>query len=328
MRSAVVLSALLLAGPSVLAAQSAYSECQDVRITISQQNINLCNAGVDAANIFHPVAGLLVSGGNPVLGSIKTLGGFPHLSLTARVNATKLSIPDPNYDGTGPGNGTTVGQDDEVFAPAPLVEGALGILKGFGPTRMFSVDLLASAQLLPTDQVDGLSVDNDARKIGSIALGLGFGARVGVLTGRGPIPTVTVSGMIRSIPKITVGDVPGGDASQFGVDLKATNLRAVAGYKFTVLVFGAGLGYDKYTGNADILIEDQNIPGPPIAINVDLNNSRTMAFLTGALDFPVFKIAAEVGYQFGKDQNLRTTFTGNDPSDKRLFAGGGIRFAF
>jgi hypothetical protein len=324
MRRAVLLSALLAASPSLLNAQAAYSECGDPRIGLSQQNINLCNAAVDAANIFHPVAGLLVSGGNPVLGSVKTLGGFPHLSLTARVNATKLSIPDPDYDGTG----TTVGQDDEVFAPAPLVEGALGILKGFGPTRILSVDLLGSAQLLPTDQVDGLSVDDDARKIGSIALGLGVGARVGVLTGRGPIPTVTVSGMVRSIPKITVGDVAGGDASQFGVDLKATNLRAVAGYKLTVLVIGAGVGYDKYTGNADLLIEDQFAPGPPIAVEVDLDNSRTMAFLTGALDFPVLKIAAEVGYQFGKDQTFRTTFDGNDPADKRLFAGAGIRFSF
>jgi len=324
MRSAVVLSALLLAGPSVLTAQAPYTECQDIRITASQQNTNLCNAAVDASNVFHPVAGLLVSGGNPVLGSVKTLGGFPHLSLTARVNATTLSIPDPDYDGTG----TTVAEDEEVFAPAPLVEGALGILKGFGPTRMFSVDLLASAQLLPTDQVDGLSVDNDARKIGDIALGLGFGARVGVISGRGPIPTVTVAGMIRSIPKITVGDVAGGDASQFGVDLKATNLRAVAGYKLAVLVVGAGVGYDKYTGDADLLIEDQSIPGPPIAVSVDLDNSRTMAFLTGAIDLPVLKIGAEIGYQFGKDQNLRTTFAGNDPSEKRLFAGAGLRFAF
>jgi len=323
MRRAALLSALFLTGPSLLSAQTAYSECNDIRITGSK-NINLCNAGVDAANIFHPVAGLLVSGGNPVLGSIKTLGGFPHFSLTARVNATQLSIPDPNYDGTG----TTVGQDQKVFAPAPLVEGALGILKGFGPTGILSADLLASAQLLPTTQVDGLTVDKDARRIGSIALGLGFGARVGVLRGRGPIPTVTVSAMRRSIPKITVGDVAGGDQSQFGVDLKATNLRLVAGYKLTVLVIGAGLGYDKYTGSADVSIEDQNIPGPPIPVKIDLDNSRTMAFLTGALDFPVFKIAAEVGYQFGKDQNLRTSFAGNDPADRRLFAGGGIRFAF
>lgn len=324
MSTAVILSALLFAVPSLLTAQSAYSECSDPRIGLSQQNINLCNAGVDAANVFHPVAGLLVSGGNAVLGSVQTLGGFPHLSLTARVNATKISIPDPNFDGTG----TSVGQDDEIFAPAPLIEAGLGILKGFGPTRLFSVDLLASAQLLPTDQIDGLSVDKDARQIGGVALGLGFGARVGVLSGKGPIPTVTVSGMVRSIPKITVGDVAGGDQSQFGVDLKATNLRAVAGYKLTVLMIGVGLGYDKYTGEADILIEDQAIIGPPIAVNVDLDNTRTMAFLTGALDFPVFKIGAEVGYQFGKDDNLRTTFQGSDPTKRRLFAGAGIRFSF
>lgn len=324
MRRTLILSTLLLAAPSLATAQSAYSECSDPRIGLSQQNINLCNAGVDASNIFHPVAGLLISGGNPVLGSIKTLGGFPHLSLTARVNATKISTPDLSYDGTG----TNVSEDENIFAPAPLVEGALGILKGFGPTGIFSLDLLASAQLLPTDQIDGVSVDKDARKIGDIALGLGIGARVGVLNGKGPIPTVTVSGMVRSIPKITVGDVAGGDQSQFGVDLKATNLRAIAGYKLTVLVVGLGLGYDKYTGDADILIEDQAIIGPPIAVKVDLDNSRTMAFLTGALDFPVVKIGVEIGYQFGKDDNLRTTFEGSDPTDKRLFAGAGLRFSF
>ncbi len=321
-RSVLLAIPLLVLGTGTVQAQ-AYPECNHPLIV--GDNVNLCNAGVDAANIFHPVAGLLVSGGNPVLGSIKTLGGFPHLSITARVNATQLSIPDPDYDGS---TGTTVAEDDEVFAPAPLVEGALGILKGFGPTRILSLDLLGSAQLLPTDQIDGVTVDDDGRSIGSIALGLGIGARVGVLNGKGPIPTVTVSAMRRSIPKITVGDVADGDQSQFGVDLTATNLRAVAGYKLTVFMIGAGLGYDKYTGEADVLIEDQNIPGTSIPVNIDLDNTRTMAFLTAALDFPVFKIGAEVGYQFGKDQNLRTTFEGNDPGDKRLFAGAGIRLSF
>lgn len=326
MRRAVMLAALLLAGPSLLSAQAAYSECSAPQIGLAQETINLCNAAVDASNIFHPVVGLLVSGGNPVLGSVKTLGGFPHLSLTARVNATKLSTPDLTYDGS---TGTTVGQDEEIFAPAPLVEGALGILKGFGPTQLLSLDLLASAQLLPTDQVEGLTVDKDARKIGSIALGLGFGVRVGVLSGKGPIPTVTVSAMQRSIPKITVGDVASGDESQFGVDLKATNLRVVAGYKLTVLMIGVGLGYDKYTGDADIRIKDQSpTPGPSIPVNINLDNSRTMAFLTGALDLPVFKIGAEIGYQFPKDENLGTTFVGNDPTERRLFAGAGIRFSF
>jgi hypothetical protein len=323
-RSPIWLSLAVLAAPAALAAQQPYSECNQALVTISQQNINICNAAVDGATVFHPVLGLLVSGGNPVLGSTKTLGGFPHVSLTARVNATKLSVPDLGFDGST----TTVNEEDEIFAPAPLVEGALGILKGFGPSGMFSVDLLASAQLLPTNQVDNLSVDDDARKIGDIALGLGIGARVGVIRGRGPIPNVTVSVMRRSIPKITYGDQSGGDTYEFGLDLQATNLRAVAGYKLAMLSFGAGLGYDKYTGDVDISFESQAVPGTVIPVSLDLDNSRTMVFLTGALDFPVVKIGAEVGYQMGKDQSLRTTFENNDPGDSRLFAGLGLRFAF
>lgn len=323
-RSSLWLPLALLAAPALLAAQQPYSECNQPLITISQQNINICNAAVDGAELFHPVLGLLVSGGNPVIGSTRTLGGFPHLALTARVNATKLSVPDLGFDGTT----TTVNEGDKITAPAPLVEGALGVLKGFGPTGLLSVDLLASAQLLPTDQVDNLSVDNDARKIGDIALGLGFGARVGVIRQKAIVPNVTVSVMRRSIPKITYGDQTGGDTYQFGLDLKATNLRAVAGYQLAMFSIGAGLGYDKYTGDVDITFENQNLPGTTIPVSLDLDNSRTMIFLTGALDLPVLKIGAEIGYQMGKDQNLRTTFENNDPADKRLFAGAGLRFTF
>jgi hypothetical protein len=323
-RSTVMLSLAALAVPAMLSAQQPYSECNQPLVTISQQNINICNAAVDGAKVFHPVLGLLVSGGNPVLGSTQTLGGFPHFSFTARVNATELSVPDLGYDG----NGTTVTEDDEIFAPAPLVEAAIGILKGFGPTGILSVDLLGSAQLLPTTQIDNLTVDKDARKIGDIALGLGYGARVGVLRGGGFVPTVTVSAMRRSIPKITYGDENGGDTYEFGLDLTATNLRAIAGYKVAVFTFGAGLGYDKYTGDVDISFESQAVPGTVIPVSLELDNTRTMVFLTGALDLPVFKIGADIGYQSGKDQNLRTTFQNNDPADSRLFAGAGLRFSF
>jgi hypothetical protein len=318
--SFVLLAACMTSAPLALAAQAAYPECPGGG---SQADINVCNAAIDGARIFHPVAGLLVSGGNPVLGGIGTLGGFPHFALTARVNATELKTPDLDYDGTG---GTTVGEGDEIFAPAPLVEAAVGVLPGFGPSGFLSLDLLGSAQLLPTEAVEGLEVDEDARKIGSIALGLGFGARVGIIKGRAIIPSVTVSAMRRSIPRITFGDVAGGDQYSFSTDLQATNLRAVAGYKLALLSVGAGLGWDKYTGDVDVTFDQGGTPQSTQTI--DLDNSRTMAFLTAALDFPLLKIGAEVGYQFGKDQNLRTEFSGNDPGDNRLFAGAGLRFTF
>jgi hypothetical protein len=323
MRRSLVVLAAFAAAPAVLLAQQAYPECNQALIIVSQQNVNVCNAAVDGAQLFHPVAGLLVSGGNPVLGSVSGLGGFGHFSFTARVNATRLRTPDLNYDGSG---GTTVGQADKLIAPAPLVEAAIGIFKGVN--GFLSIDALGSAQLIPVNVVDNLSVDKNARKIGDIALGLGYGARVGVLPGRAIIPSVVVSVMRRDIPRITYGNTSGGDNYSYGIDLHATNLRAVAGYHLSMFNVGAGLGWDKYTGNARISFEDQAVPGTVLSVKTDLDNSRTMAFLTAALDLAVVKIGAEAGYQFGKDQKLKTTFSGNDPSKSRLFAGGGVTFAF
>jgi hypothetical protein len=323
-RSAVLLSLASLFVAGGLVAQSPYPECDQPLINASQQNINVCNAALDGAEVFHPVAGLLVSGGNPVLGGIGMLGGFGHFAFTARVNATELKTPDLNYDGTG----TTVGQGDKIFAPAPLIEAAVGIFGGVGPMHALAIDALGSAQLLPTTQVSGLSVDKNARKIGSVALGLGYGARVGVIQGRAIIPSVTVSVMRRNIPRITFGDVPGGDQYSFSTNLNATNLRAVAGYKLAILAVGAGLGWDKYTSDATIEFQDQLVAGSTLNVRRSLDNSRTLGFLTASLDLPIIKIGAEAGYQFGKTQNLKTTFTGNDPSKSRFFVGGGIRLTF
>ena len=319
-RVRIVLPAVLsLLAWSTAAAQN--SECDQYALFPETENV--CNAALDGAVVFHPVAGLLVSGGNPVLGSTGTLGGFPHFSITARVNVTKLHTPDLNYDGSG----TTVAAGEEITAPAPLVEAALGVFKGLNG-GFLSVDLLGSAQLLPTNQIDNLTVDDDARKIGDIALGLGYGARIGVIRGHAIVPSVTVSVMRRDIPTITYGDVSGGDQYSYAVDLHATNLRAVAGYKLAILSVGAGIGWDKYTGDSRVVFENPLTSTVEPPIDKELDQSRTMMFLTGALDLPVFKIAAEVGYQLGKDQNLATTFENNDPSDKRLFAGAGLRFSF
>jgi hypothetical protein len=319
----VVALAGLVVTAAPLAAQN--SQCTTYQsLPYSAQDYNICNAAIDGTQILHPVAGLLISGGNPVLGSVNTLGGLGHFALSARANATEVRTPDLNYNG----GTTTVGQDKKIFAPAPLVEAALGLFKGVN--GFLSVDALGSAQLLPTKAIDNLTVDKNARKIGSIALGLGYGVRVGVFPGKAIIPSVTVSAMKRDIPRITYGNVTtGGDNYSYSLDLHATNLRAVAGYHLAIFNVGAGVGWDKYTGTANIGFVPNGGVLPAQTINgIKLDNTRTMAFLTAALDIPVVKIGAEVGYQFGKAQNLATTFAGNDPAKKRLFAGAGIRFTF
>jgi hypothetical protein len=285
---------------------------------------NVCDAAVDGTRLFHPIAGLLVSGGNPVIGTARSLGGFPHFFIGVRANLVKVGLPDLNYDGST----STVPLDDEVVFPSPVVEGGLGIWRGLRH-GLLSVDALGSAQLLPTNQVDNLTVDEDARNIGDVALGLGYGARVGILEGSFPIPSVSVSVMKRTIPRIQYGDITdAGQDYQYAVDLQATNIRVAASTRLIFINVAAGLGWDKYTGDAQIVFREPltGIPQPPI--DIELDNSRTMMFLDALLDFPVFKIAGEIGYQAGKDQNLPTDFEGIDDTKGKIFGSVGIRFGF
>lgn len=87
----------------------------------------VCVAAVDATRAFHPVMVVLVSGGNPMIGSAATLGGLGHASLTLRANAVQVVLPDLAYDGSS----STVPAGDKLWAPAPLLEGALGVYGGW-----------------------------------------------------------------------------------------------------------------------------------------------------------------------------------------------------
>jgi len=314
-RSTVLFAALTLLPAASLFAQN--SECS----AFIGPDANICNAAVDGAVLFHPVAGVLISGGNPTLGQVGTLGGFPHFVVSARVNATEFHTPDLNYDGTT----TTVASTDEVVAPAPLVEAALGLFKGTG-NGLLAIDLLGSAQLLPTDQFKNLTVDKDATSIGDVALGFGYGARVGVTNQTGAFPALAVSIMRRNIPTVTYGDVTQGDQYTFSVNLDATNLRAMAGYDLGVFSVGGGLGWDKYTGDADV----EFIPtiGPAQFVSKDLDQERTLAFLDAGLTLGFLDLVGEVGWQFGKDLNLSTTFQDNDPTKNRMFGSAAVRFTF
>jgi len=317
MRAAPFVSGLfLVAIVSPLLAQTA--ECSGYAGDAQR----VCAAAVDGTRAFHPVIGVLVSGGNPTIGSAGALG-LGHASLTLRANAVQVVLPDLAYTGSG----STVPAGDKLWAPAPLVEGSLGVYGGVG-NGLLALDLLGSAQLLPTDQIDNLTVASGARKIGGIALGLGYGARIGLLRERGPLPAVSVSLMRRDIPQITYGDVPAGDRYSYGVDLHATNLRLVASKQVLFLDMAAGLGWDKYTGDALIQFRDPITGVPQPDVPVKLNSSRAVGFLNAGMSLSVVRLTGEVGYQGGKDQKLSTDFQDFDTTKGKFFAGLGLRVGF
>jgi hypothetical protein len=283
----------------------------------------VCDAAVDGTRAFHPIAGILVSGGNPTIGSAGTLGGLGHASMTLRANAVNIVLPDVGYTGSS----STVPAGDKLFAPAPLVEGSLGLYKGM-PSGLLAVDLLGSAQLLPANQIDNFSVDPDARRIGDIALGLGYGARIGLLKEMGPLPAISVSVMRRDIPRITYGDIDGGDQFSYAVDLNATNLRLIASKRLMVLDLAAGIGWDKYTGDATIRFRDPITLVAQPDIPLELNNSRALGFINAGINLSAVRLTGELGYQAGKDQNLSSDFEDFDTTKGKLFAGLGLRVGF
>lgn len=278
----------------------------------------ICDAAVDGTRSLHPIAGLLVSGGNPVIGTANTLGGLGRFSLTARANAANVVLPDPDYAGAA----GEVPSREELYAPVPLLEAAAGIYEGL-PSGLLSIDLLGSAQLLPTDQIADLAVDDDARRIGDVALGFGYGVRVGILRDDGPLPAVSASVMRRSIPRIAFGNVEQGDEFRYGIDLQATNLRLVASKRFAALQLAGGIGWDRYTGDAGIELRGQS--GSALAL--ELKESRTLVFLNAGLDLAAFSVVGELGYQSGRDTELGTDFEDFDSTSGTLFAGLGLRLS-
>lgn len=315
-----ILALLLVAASAPLAAQN--PECS--RYSGNTRTFNVCNAAVDGTRAFHPLAGLLISGGGPVLGDHGNLGGLGKVSITARVNATRVTLPSINYDGTS----TTVPPGDSLTAPAPSVDVALGLYRG-GRTGAFGVDLLASATLLPTNVVDDLRVDPDAASIGDVALGIGYGLRVSLTDDKGPLPGISVSAMRRSLPRLGYGTLGGlgGDDFEYDVQVKATNFRVDIGKRFSVVSVGAGLGHDRYRGDADIQFRNPvtGFAEPPIAL--ELESNRTMLFANLGLNLGPVQLVGEGGYQLGQDQELTTNFEGFDTTAGKFFFGGGLRLA-
>jgi hypothetical protein len=283
-----------------------------------------CNTAVDAVRAFYPLAGMIVSGGNPVLGTARASGGLGHITLTARVNGIKAALPDPTAATQSP-----VPTSFNGVVPAPVVEGALGLLKGMRG-GLLAVDVLGSALILPTG-IQNLSVDSNAAHISDAALGIGYGLRVGVINGGFPIPAVSVSYMHRTVPRLrygTLGPTFGtGDQFEFTMDLASDSYRAVAGWKFVLVDLAAGVGVDHYkSSDTNIRFHDGTTPTSVRTVVINPTNTRALVFVNGGLSLAAVKLVGEIGLQAGKDQSYFTQFSNFDPKAAHVFGGLGIRF--
>jgi len=316
----IVMVLVMIVGAAPLAAQE--PQCASTNNFVQAS----CQAAVDGIRAFYPLAGMVVTGGNPVIGTARSLGGLGHFALTARVNAIKAALPDPTAT-----NQTPVPTSFNGAVPAPVIEGAVGLTKGLAG-GLLAVDVLGSALILPTG-IDNLTVDANATKFLDAALGIGYGLRVGVLNGAFPVPAVSVSWMHRTVPRLrygTIGPIIGtGDEFEFTMDLTGDSYRAIAGWKLAAVDLAAGIGVDRYRSR-DTNIRFHNAVTPTSVDTVVINptNTRALVFVNGGLSLAAVKLVGEIGLQAGKDQEYVTQFQDFDPKAAHAFGGIGIRFGF
>ena len=316
----IVMVLVMIVGAAPLAAQE--PQCASTNNFVQAS----CQAAVDGIRAFYPLAGMVVTGGNPVIGTARSLGGLGHFALTARVNAIKAALPDPTAT-----NQTPVPTSFNGAVPAPVIEGAVGLTKGLAG-GLLAVDVLGSALILPTG-IDNHTVDANATKFLDAALGIGYGLRVGVLNGGFPVPAVSVSWMHRTVPRLrygTIGPIIGtGDEFEFTMDLTGDSYRAIAGWKLAAVDLAAGIGVDRYRSR-DTNIRFHNAVTPTSVDTVVINptNTRALVFVNGGLSLAAVKLVGEIGLQAGKDQEYVTQFQDFDPKAAHAFGGIGIRFGF
>ncbi len=282
------------------------------------QSGRICQAGADALTLFLPIEAALVGGGNPVPGSALALGKFGRFRVSGRVGLVRVTIPDASFDGTS----DTVPADTRLLVPMPRFDLDVGILSKKLPLGTAAVDLLGSAVVVPMGASSRYRLDENARRIGGLGLGLGFGLRA-ALSMAGKKPTVSLSVMKRDMPAIHFGDLSQGDRMSASTTLSAINARLLVGGRLGPVQLTGGGGMDLIKGKGRVTFVDP-VTSTDSTITLDLSTSRINTLINVAFDVGPLTIWGEGGFLVGKAEAVVTTFQRMDPAGGQFYGGFGV----
>jgi hypothetical protein len=261
---------------------------------------SLCRDVVASVQLLQPELGIVLAGGNPVLGTASPIGTkfrfVPRFNIGGRITVAWAQIPDLlDYpEDIADPIGTR-----SFSIPAAQLDLSVGVFEGLrlGTTLggLAAVELLGSlsAILLPGD--DGFQ---------SNVTGLGLGARVGVLRESFTAPGISISGMYKWHGRAEYGDAAQGDAGAFGMDMKVLSMRAGLSKSFVAFGLALTVGYDSYWSNVDFVVTPPpagpSVPLPSAGETVELQTERWSAFLDVSYIVLYFNIVAEAGWQEGQ----------------------------
>jgi hypothetical protein len=310
---ALAAAALVAAAP--LAAQN---DISTVCTTVPAQAQDECAIVAQAVDAAQPQLGILMAGGNPILGTASTggvrLGLIPRVSLTGRVNVVGARLPDiRELEG---------GEANEFAVPAPAVGAnvSIGLTQGFNVAPMIggfgALDLLGSVSVLPLSLLDDF---------GDNAFSWGAGARVGLIRESFVTPGVSVSLMYRDLGDVSFGTVcdgnlgpsvtaptdpdrrsctADGDFGEIEFGLSNWSARAAISKRLLGLGLTAGVGYDQFETDANFAFSTPAVAGTReifLFEDVAVDNDRWSAFLDASFTVLVASLVGEVGWMQGSD---------------------------
>lgn len=320
-----IIVVVLLVLPSYLSAQGT-TEPDTTAVTcpddLSPAGFKVCGAALDGIQMMHPLAALLMNGGNPRLGSARVVGKFGHVALGLRATTAMAVIPDLSWTGTT----DTVPVSRRVQLYAPKIDLAMGLLQKPMPMGVIGVDLLLGMMLIPPGKTDVLTPVPGSRTIRDAAFSLDWGIRAGMESPT--LPTVSLSIMKRSTPTVQVGGTTDGQTTAWTFNASSIDVRLFAGKRMGWFEFAAGAGADLLSGNGEAAYRDPETDTVGPVLVPDLTGMRIVTALNLGLHLGPLHLAGEGGYQVGSNLSLATRYAQNNPNAGKFFGGFGVVLSY
>jgi hypothetical protein len=114
-----------------------------------------------------------------------------------------------------------------------------------------------------------------------------------------------------------------------GFDLSVTSVRGVVGKDIGGLGFLAGTGWDRYTGEASVVVGESLSGATGSQATGELRSHRRLYFVGASLTILAFQFSGEVGMAEGFDPRLPSgAVTGFNPGRRSHFGGIAVRLTF
>jgi hypothetical protein len=251
----------------------------------------LCARMRSAAEITLVRGGIALSGGNPIVGASSTLGirlgAIPRITIAARLTGAQLEIPDVDRAAE---EHSSLGRSFNIDAAVGLFSG-LSLLPTVG--GFASVDVFASYGKLSLSEDEGYRESPHS---------WAAGVRLGILRESFTAPGVALTATYRSIGEMEfVAPVvrQGGGIPWFRLnDNSAWDARLTVGKRILMLGAVAGVGYDKYNSNVQIID-----PQSSLVTDEDFDTDRTTIFANLSWTMLLLHIVTEGGLQQGGHEN-------------------------